>query len=103
VLADGASICLCADRHRSQPQGLFGGQPGSTARYVLDPGTAKERVLSSKTPYLPLDQGTLVWLQSAGGGGYGDPKARDRALIERDLRDGYVSVERAREVYGYEP
>ena len=103
VLADGASICLCADRHRSQPQGLFGGQPGSTARYILDPGTAKERILSSKTPYLPLDQGTLVWLQSAGGGGYGDPKARDRALIERDLRDGYVSVERAREVYGYEP
>jgi N-methylhydantoinase B len=103
VLADGASICLCADRHRSQPQGLFGGQPGSTARYVLDPGTAKERVLSSKTPYLPLDQGTLVWLQSAGGGGYGDPKARERSLMERDLRDGYVSVERARELYGYEP
>ena len=103
VLADGASICLCADRHRSQPQGLFGGQPGSTARYVLDPGTAKERVLSSKTPYLPLDQGTLVWLQSAGGGGYGDPKARERSLIERDLRDGYISVERARELYGYEP
>jgi len=103
VMADGASICLCADRHRSQPQGLFGGQPGSTARYVLDPGTPKERVLSSKTPYLPLDQGTLVWLQSAGGGGYGEPKARERSLIERDLRDGYISVERAREVYGYEP
>ncbi len=103
VLADGASICLCADRHRSQPQGLFGGLPGSTARYVLDPGTAKERVLSSKTPYLPLDQGTLVWLQSAGGGGYGDPKARDRSLIERDLKDGYVSVERALEVYGRTP
>ncbi len=101
VLADGGSICLCADRHRSQPQGLFGGQPGSTARYVLDPGTPDERVLSSKTPYLPLKEGSLVWLQSAGGGGYGDPKARDRALIERDLLDGYITPERAEQVYGY--
>lgn len=103
VLADGASICLCADRHRSHPQGLFGGQPGTTARYILDPGTPDERVLSSKTPYLPLKQGTLVWLQSAGGGGYGDPRARDHTLIERDLLDGYVSLERAREAYGYKP
>lgn len=103
VLADGASICLCADRHQSQPPGLFGGAPGTTARYVLDPGTPDERVLSSKTPYLPLKQGTLVWLQSAGGGGYGSPGNRDRALIERDLRDGYISLERARSVYGFEP
>jgi N-methylhydantoinase B len=103
VLADGASICLCADRHQSQPPGLFGGAPGTTARYVLDPGTPDERVLSSKTPYLPLKQGTLVWLQSAGGGGYGNPAKRDRILIERDLRDGYISLEQARFMYGFEP
>jgi N-methylhydantoinase B len=103
VLADGASICLCADRHQSQPPGLFGGAPGTTARYVLDPGTPDERVLSSKTPYLPLKQGTLVWLQSAGGGGYGNPAKRDRILIERDLRDGYISLEQARFIYGFEP
>jgi len=103
VLADGASICLCADRHQSQPPGLFGGAAGTTARYVLDPGTPDERVLSSKTPYLPLRQGTLVWLQSAGGGGYGSPAQRDRSLIERDLQDGYISLDHAREVYGFEP
>lgn len=103
VLADGASICLCADRHQSQPPGLFGGSAGTTARYVLDPGTPDERVLSSKTPYLPLRQGTVVWLQSAGGGGYGSPAQRDRSLIERDLRDGYISPDYARKVYGFEP
>ena len=103
VLADGASICLCADRHKTPPPGVFGGHAGSTARYVLDPGTPHERVLPSKTPYVPLAPGTLVWLQSAGGGGYGDPLERDRTLIERDLRDGYVSVERAEAVYGYRP
>ncbi len=99
VLADQGSICLCADRHKSQPQGLFGGHPGTTAMYVLDPGTPKERRLPSKTPYINLQQGTLVWLQSAGGGGYGDPAERDPKLIERDLRDGYVTPEHARRVY----
>lgn len=101
VLADQGSICLCADRHRSQPQGVFGGQPGTTALYVLDPGTGKERRLPSKTPYINLEQGTLVWLQSAGGGGYGNPAERDPALIARDLRDGYVTLEHARRAYGW--
>jgi N-methylhydantoinase B len=100
VLADQASLCLCADRHESQPRGLFGGQPGRSALYVLDPGTPEERRLSSKTPYLPLAEGTLVWLQSAGGGGYGDPAEREHALIERDLRDGYITEDCAVSVYG---
>lgn len=101
VLADQASLCLCADRHESQPRGLFGGQPGRSAIYVLDPGTLHERKLSSKTPYLPLEEGTLVWLQSAGGGGYGKPSERDRALVERDLRDGYITAECAATFYGH--
>jgi len=101
VLADQASICLCADRHRTQPPGLFGGRPGSTARYVLNPGQPNERRLASKTPYVALEAGTLVWLQSAGGGGYGDPRERDPKLIERDLRDGYITEEFAAREYGY--
>lgn len=101
VLADQASLCLCADRHRSHPQGLFGGHEGTTAQYVLDPETSKERRLSSKTPYLPLEPGTLVWLQSAGGGGYGDPRERDRERIRRDIVDGYVTPAHAAAAYGY--
>jgi N-methylhydantoinase B len=101
VLADRASICICADRHRTQPPGLFGGRPGTTARYVLDPGQPSERHLPSKTPYVPLEAGTLIWLQSAGGGGYGNPRERDPKLIERDLRDGYITEEFAAREYGY--
>jgi N-methylhydantoinase B len=101
VLADQASICICADRHRSHPQGLFGGKPGATAQYVLNPGAPNERRLTSKTPYVPLEPGTLVWLQSAGGGGYGDPRSRDPQLIERDLRNGYITEDFAMREYGY--
>ena len=37
----------------------------------------------------------------SGGGGYGNPRERDPALIEEDLRDGYISQESARQNYGY--
>ena len=101
VEADDARICLCADRHLTPPPGLFGGRPGATARYVLNPGTDGERVLSSKTPYIDLEPGTLVHLQSAGGGGYGDPGERDPAHIVDDLKNGYLTEEAARTEYGY--
>ncbi len=41
-------------------------------------------------------------MTTGGGGGYGDPKERERELIESDLADGYISEAAAREEYGYE-
>jgi len=40
--------------------------------------------------------------RSPGGGGWGDPMQRDRSLVERDLRDGVISPEAARDEYGYD-
>jgi len=98
MLAD-AKLCICADRHVTSPPGLLGGKSGTPARYVLDPGTDHERALSSKTPYVALPKGTLVHTQSAGGGGFGDPKDRDPERVRADLRNGYVTSEGAK-VYG---
>jgi N-methylhydantoinase B len=98
MLAD-AKLCICADRHVTPPPGLLGGKSGRPARYVLDPGTDHERVLSSKTPYVVLPKGTLVHTQSAGGGGFGNPKDRDPERVRADLCNGYVSPEGAK-VYG---
>jgi N-methylhydantoinase B len=42
----------------------------------------------------------VVVLQSAGGGGYGDPLEREPERVLVDVREGYVTTERAREVYG---
>ena len=39
------------------------------------------------------------YLEQAGGGGYGDPGARDAALIERDIDEGYVTAEGAARNY----
>ena len=101
VEADRAQLCLCADRHETPPPGLFGGRSGATARYVLDPGSNRERILPSKTPYIDLEPGTLVHLQSAGGGGYGNPRERDPARIAEDLKNGYITEAGAVAAYGY--
>ena len=39
-------------------------------------------------------------MHAAGGAGYGDPLLRDPLLVQRDVQDGFVSVEAARRDYG---
>jgi len=92
-----ATFTVLADRDRWGPWGLFGGQAGLKASYMLNPdGEAK--VLSSKVT-LNLKPGEVVSYRTCGGGGYGPAEERDPALVLRDVRDGKITVERAREVY----
>ena len=48
---------------------------------------------------LELLKGDRAVIFSAGGGGYGEPFQRDRALIDRDLNEGYVSAQEVRDQY----
>jgi N-methylhydantoinase B len=50
-----------------------------------------------------MKAGERFLVQSAGGGGYGDPKMRERAAIDRDIAEGYVSCEASREYSGKQP
>jgi N-methylhydantoinase B len=43
----------------------------------------------------------VVRLEQTGGGGYGDPAARPRELVQQDIEDGYISPEMAATQYGY--
>ena len=47
-----------------------------------------------------LKAGDRVRIWTGGGGGYGDPKRRDRERVRTDVMRGYVSPEAARKVYG---
>ena len=49
---------------------------------------------------MTLVAGELISSQSCGGGGYGEPTDRDPEMVARDVVEDYVSVERARSVYG---
>jgi N-methylhydantoinase B len=57
----------------------------------------------SKFSGVTLRNGDQVRIAMPGGGGYGDPLERDRALVERDLREGFVTAGLAARDYGWEP
>jgi len=41
-----------------------------------------------------------VTIDAAGGGGYGNPLERDPEMVEKDVLEGYVSIEAAKKDYG---
>ena len=92
-----ASFTILADRERWGPHGLFGGLPGERAHYVLNPGSDATELGSKVT--VQLKENDVVSYRTCGGGGYGPPEERDPADVLRDVRDGRVSAERAREIY----
>jgi N-methylhydantoinase B len=96
-----AQLSTNLDRFRFPPFGLDGGLPASLSTLTLI-RDGKEEGLPSKVTNLMLRKGDIVRLETSGGGGFGEPRTRGRALIERDLRHGYVTPEAAAAIYGYE-
>ena len=87
------------DRARFPPNGVAGGKPGSRSRFVIHLGAGNEQETPASGRY-ELCAGERFLLQSAGGGGYGDPQKRDRAVLARDIAEGYVSAAAAEHDYG---
>jgi N-methylhydantoinase B len=100
-LLQDATVVRRYDRAKFPPSGIGGGKPGSHSRFVIHLGAHKERETPASGRY-ELHAGERFFLQSAGGGGYGDPKKRDRASLARDIAEGYVSAASAARDYGNE-
>ena len=92
-----ASFTVLSDRDRWGPWGLFGGEAGQRASYILNPDGEAEELGSKVT--VPLKPGDVVSYRTCGGGGYGRPSERDPERVLQDVREGKVSAERAAEVY----
>ncbi len=105
------TISALGSHYRLKPWGLFGGKEGSnTALYIRRKGsdewkTVQEEfgtVSKGKFSDLKVRQGDQILMRTPGGGGYGNPKERDRELVKRDLENGFVTEKSARENYGYQ-
>jgi N-methylhydantoinase B len=81
------------------PWGLCGGRSAAVAATLVRlPGEKELHASTSPQPMWPAE--TEVLYLTAGGGGWGDPLEREPSRVLRDVREGYVSAERAREDYG---
>jgi N-methylhydantoinase B len=72
---------------------------GGRNRFVVNPDTAREQEMPTQSR-CELKAGDTFLLQSAGGGGYGDPHKRDRAALARDIAEGYITRAAAKRDYG---
>ena len=87
------NLGIQSGRFRHPPNGLFGGRNGARATFTINEKPGNPYGLSQ------LVKGDVVTMDAAGGGGYGDPLERDPDLVEQDVQDGFVSVERAEKDY----
>ena len=83
------------ERTRHAAPGLQGGDPGACGHVATSNGVPLPPKISTLVP-----PGTVVTVELPGGGGYGPPAGRDPERVLEDVREGYVSLERAREAYG---
>jgi len=88
------------DRVNHPPWGLQGGHSAMGNRVGMRKKDGTLTLYNSGKVNMRLDAGEAYVLHSGGGGGFGDPKKRDKAAVLRDLRLGYISEETARKVYG---
>ncbi|HZM48621.1 MAG TPA: hydantoinase B/oxoprolinase family protein [Burkholderiales bacterium] len=103
VLADSASVSLRSARQRFPAPGLAGGRPGGLGAFIRNPGQANETRLGLTTSGTPLANGDVLRVMTPGGGGYGEPSERDPEAVSSDLREGKITEQAAREIYGHEP
>ncbi|UOM35692.1 hydantoinase B/oxoprolinase family protein [Acuticoccus sp. I52.16.1] len=88
-----ARVTLRADKVTYPPTGLEGGGLGGAGKVELD---GKPFPLD---PFI-LKPGQELALHLPGGGGYGDPTARDKAALKHDVDMGFVSPADATTIYG---
>ncbi|HLC27490.1 MAG TPA: hydantoinase B/oxoprolinase family protein, partial [bacterium] len=95
-----ARFSLRSSKHVIPPLGLEGGLTGRLGALLINPGTEQEKRLPTRYSDYPLPAGDVFRLETPGGGGLGNPLKRDPEKVCWDVLNGYVSEEKARELYG---
>jgi N-methylhydantoinase B len=98
VRADGNFMTVGYTRSRIPPWGLEGGANG-TPNYVEVIRASGERERYSLASGVIVNCNDVIRIVTGNGGGYGPPKQRDEAFVRDDIRSGYITTDRAKDVY----
>ena len=93
-LCDG-TIAVHDERWLTYPWGVNGGSPGQRSSKRLVRTDGSETWLPSKCEGIDVKVGDVLYFNTWGGGGWGDPYQRDAELVRQDVDRGLVSVEGA--------
>jgi N-methylhydantoinase B len=97
-MSDSMELGFCSDGTVNPALGILGGHAAAAARQWLQ-GDDGEVVNMRTAEQIVVRKDQLVVSYSNGGGGYGDPSHRLPEKVAKDVREGWISKERAREVY----
>ena len=102
VRSDGCFFTCAYTRDAHPPWPLDGGRAGSPNFVeVVRKNGAVERY--AVVTALEVNAEDVIRIHTGSGGGHGDPMLRAADLVRDDLRNGFVTEEEARSVYGFDP
>jgi N-methylhydantoinase B len=90
------TIAILDDRWLTYPWGVNGGEPGARGTKWIERVDGSRQVLPAKCHDVPVARGDVLHFVTWGGGGWGDPLARDPDLVALEVRRGLVTPEGAR-------
>jgi N-methylhydantoinase B/oxoprolinase/acetone carboxylase alpha subunit len=100
-LARPVIVGVGAHNQEYPPQGLYDGQDGEPTRVFLNGELVPTHDVGAKLAAYELsDPAVRITLETAGGGGFGQPAERDPRQVLADVRSGLVSAQAAEEKYG---
>ena len=89
------------ERAHCKPWGLNGGGDATGNEVAIRIGSKwKTDFPNAKVLVAHLQPGDAFRMRSGGGGGYGSPLDRPIGDVEADAKQGYISIEAARDFYG---
>ncbi|MEQ8346958.1 MAG: hydantoinase B/oxoprolinase family protein [Sneathiellaceae bacterium] len=94
-LEDG-EISIHDDRWLTYPWGVNGGHPGGRSNKVLVRADGSRELMPAKCDHIKVKDGDILYFNTWGGGGWGDPLKRDAALVGLDVKRGLVTAEGAK-------
>ena len=94
-LADG-EIGIHDERWLTYPWGVLGGETGKRSTKKLVRKDGSEEWLPAKIEGVKVQAGDLLYFNTWGGGGWGDPYDRDPALVLQDIARRLVTPEGAK-------
>ena len=100
ILTDDVRFSMRTDKHAIAPFGIDRGLAGGKGACIVKGEGGDAKRLPSRFGDQPLRANDVVRVERPGGGGLGDPLSRPTGEVVEDVRQGYVSAERARSDYG---